>query len=87
MPVAIAATTARAASMVAKAARSPSPSTPSRFSAGTQTSSRCIRQVGSAPAAIFLSRGPNETPGRVRSTTKLETPRAPGSVPVRAMTL
>ena len=64
----------------------PSPSAPSRFAAGTGTSSKLTSQTCAPCWPIFLSGLPTETPGRSAGTRKAETPRAP-SPPVRAITV
>ena len=63
----------------------PRPSPPSRFSAGTRTSSRITGRVGWAFHPIFFSFGPNDRPSASAGTRNALMPRAPGS-PVRAMT-
>ena len=56
----------------------PSPSWPSRFSAGTRTLSKITSQIWAPCWPIFFSGLPTERPGRLRSTKKAETPPAPG---------
>ena len=56
-----------------------------RLASGTRQSSKLTCAVGWAFQPIFFSWAPNERPGVPVSTTKAETPLAPGP-PVRAMT-
>ena len=68
------------------AIRKPSPSAPSRFAAGTRTSSKITWRVGCAFQPIFSSFGAERQARRVPlGTTNAEIPRGPLS-PVRAIT-
>ena len=52
----------------------PSPSFPSRFFAGTRTSSKMIEEVADALIPIFFSCFPSETPFHFMSTTNAVIP-------------
>ena len=62
----------------------PSPSAPSRFDAGTRTSSNMTCRVGCAFQPIFFSSAPKARPGVPFSATRVEMPEAPPSA-VRAI--
>ena len=56
------------------AIRKPSPSSPSRFSAGTRQSTKKISPVVEPLIPIFGSILPTSNPGALASTTKAEIP-------------
>ena len=67
----------RVRSKVRMAILKPSPSSPSRFSAGTSTSSSARLAVTEARMPSLRSGGPGTTPGRSASTMKAVIPRSP----------
>jgi pyruvate-formate lyase len=71
-------------SSVAIATLKPSPGPLSRFATGTRTASN--ESVASGCGAITSIRSVTEKPGASASTTKAESPLAPGASPVRAKT-
>ena len=71
-------------SSVAIATLNPSPGLPSRFATGTRTPSKRSRASGCG--AITSMRSATVSPGVSASTTKADSPLAPGASPVRANT-
>ena len=69
------------------AIRKPSPSSPSRFPAGTRQSSKRSSPVVEPAMPIFGSRRATSKPGASDSTTKAEIPEWPASGSVLAKTV